>query len=345
MNHSLTTLSRRVLPYIGGLVLIIILVRQIDPADVWGLIRDAEPGWLLIGCGWYLLTNLLRAFRFGVLLRFQNQQRSLSILPEMFALSFLNNVLPSRTGELSFPYFMQRRHQIAVGESATALILARFFDYLAVMSLFVVFAVFELGNLGNMTGHVVGVVILLAALSVGLLLLAPWLSTALLQAVRWGLRLGGAGSSNWGKTLLQIAADIVEALATLRSFRIYARVYGWSIVIWLCTFAWFDAFLQAIGFAVDYTLVIVGATFASLAKALPFITVGGFGAHEAGWTLGFRLTGMNSSAAIISGFAVNILTLAMSVVFGGLALILIGKKRRPPLDYQKGANLGETSGR
>ena len=57
-----------------------------------------------------------------------------------------------------------------------------------------------------------------------------------------------------------------------------------------------------------------------LAKAIPFITVGGFGAHEAGWAVGFTLTGMARETAIASGFAVNILTLLASVIFGGAAL-------------------------
>ena len=96
----------------------------------------------------------------------------------------------------------------------------------------------------------------------------------------------------------------------------------------MATFAWFGALLSAIGLPQRYPLVVVGSTFASLAKALPFITIGGFGAHEAGWTIGFTLTGMETATAISSGFAVNILTLLMSVLFGGVTLLFIGGSSR-----------------
>jgi uncharacterized membrane protein YbhN (UPF0104 family) len=101
----------------------------------------------------------------------------------------------------------------------------------------------------------------------------------------------------------------------------YGQVFFWSILGWLTTFAWFAAFLQAIHVPVRYPLVIVGATLATLSKAIPLVTVGGLGAHEAGWALGFRLVGMPLGMAIASGFAVNVLTLFASLVFASSALV------------------------
>ena len=93
------------------------------------------------------------------------------------------------------------------------------------------------------------------------------------------------------------------------------------------TFAWFGAFLRAIGLRLSYSLTVVGATFGTLAKAIPFLTVGGFGAHEAGWTLGFSLLGMETQPAIASGFSVNILTLCVSIVLGGSAFLFLTLSR------------------
>ena len=120
-------LLKRLLPYVGGACLLLLLLRQIDPQDVIAALTGAELSWLLFGGVFYLLTNLLRAWRFGVLLRMSGLIPPLRLLPEMFALSFLNNVLPSRTGELSFPYFLHRRHGVPIGESATTLLIARIF--------------------------------------------------------------------------------------------------------------------------------------------------------------------------------------------------------------------------
>lgn len=324
---------RHLSPYIGGLIIAALLVWFIDWRDVLQLLARLEPKWFLIGCAWYILTNLLRAFRFGVLLNNEktgNQKTSnqkaiwaVQILPEMFVLSLLNNLLPSRTGELSFPYYMQRRHNVSFGEGATALAIARIFDLLSVITLYLLFAPFELRNLSEIASPVLGAVGLFGIFILVLLLAAPWIAhrgVRLLKTVLTWLRLGNASAS---KLLLNISTDVADSLNRMRSVTIYARTYAWSLGIWLATFAWFDAFLRAIEVPVRYTLVVIGATFASVAKALPFISIGGFGAHEAGWTVGFVLVGMERSQALSTGFAVNLLTVAVSLVCGGLCLILI----------------------
>ncbi|MFQ5577338.1 MAG: hypothetical protein ACE5G8_10175, partial [Anaerolineae bacterium] len=76
-----------------------------------------------------------------------------------------------------------------------------------------------------------------------------------------------------------------------------------------------------------------GATFAVLSKAIPFISIGGLGAHEAGWTVGFSLIGFNRATAILSGFAVNILTILSSVLLGAAATLLLRTNR--PLNGEK----------
>jgi uncharacterized membrane protein YbhN (UPF0104 family) len=77
------------------------------------------------------------------------------------------------------------------------------------------------------------------------------------------------------------------------------------------------------GIAIPFLNTVVGSTFAVLSKAIPFISVGGLGAHEAGWTAGFMLVGLHKTLAISSGFAVNILTLCVSVGLGAVSLGLL----------------------
>lgn len=326
-NRMLGRLSKRLLPYLGGLVLLGLLLRQIHPQDVLGLLWRADPWWLLVGCGWYSLTNVLRAYRFGTLLRMPGFAPPLRMVPEMFTLSFLNNVLPARAGELSFPYFMYQRQGVPVAESATALVMSRLFDFMAVACLYLLFALLELENLPGNSARVVGIVgVVLTVLMLGLAL-APWLGDAMLHLLRWLLARSLVRRVLPERTqapILRTGGQAVETLARLRSPAAYAWTCAWSLAIWLTTFAWFGSFLRAVGLPQRYPHVVVGATFASLAKAIPFITVGGFGAHEAGWTVGFSLTGMARADAIASGFAINILTLLISVLFGGVALLLIG---------------------
>jgi uncharacterized protein (TIRG00374 family) len=280
-------------------------------------------GWLLVACGWYAFTNILRAYRFGVMLELEGRLAPLAILPEMFALSFLNNVLPGRTGELSFPYFMYKRHGMAVGESASSLVAARIFDYVAVAILYVAFTLLELDNLNPNAARVVSAVGILLGISILFLAGAPWFTSV---AVGLADRFFGAihqEESRIARMVEQVGEQAAITFRRMRNVRTYSLTFAWSIAIWLATFAWFASLMQAIGVGRRYPLVVVGSTFASLAKAIPFVTIGGFGAHEAGWTVGYSLTGMDTATAIASGFAVNILTLLMSVAFGALALIYL----------------------
>ncbi len=321
---------KRLLPLVGGLALITVLLWQVHPREVWRLLSQADPRWLLVGCGWYVLTNVLRACRFGVLLSLPGRGGPLRILPEMFALSLLNNVLPGRAGELSFPYFLYRRHNVGVGDSATALVVARLFDYLAVALLFVGFTLLEIQELDVAAARILEGVGFVLLLSVGLLAAAPWVAEIVFRFALWAIgrtRFAGGRAEHLAAGLRQ---QVSAAFARIRSPRTYGLTLLWSLPIWLCTFAWFSSFLSAFGLPMPYPLVVVGATFASLAKAIPFITIGGFGAHEAGWTLGFTLVGMERTAAIASGFAVNILTLLTSALFGGAALLWMNGLSRLP---------------
>lgn len=312
---------RPLLPYIGSLFIILFLLWLIDWQDIVNLLVRTDPKWLLIGCGWYILTNILRACRFSILFDKDKINQPIQILPEMFALSFLNNVLPSRTGELSLPYFMQKRHNISIGEGTTALVIVRIFDLLAVFILYIIFSLFELQNLPSSAASIIGTIALAGfVIAVGLMV-APWLADFGIKILKATLNRLRLREQKFTRLLLSVGTDVASALGKMRSVAIYAQTFAWSIAIWITTFAWFDAFLRAMDVPVRYTLVVIGATFASIAKALPLISIGGFGAHEAGWTLGFSLVGMEQSLAISTGFAINLLTLAVSIIFGGVCSV------------------------
>jgi glycosyltransferase 2 family protein len=365
---------KRLVPYIVAAAIIAILLSQIHPIAVVHLLIGIDWRWLLVAAGAYAFTNLMRAFRFNALLELRAARPSshllgpvssqhkdapgvaakaggllaaVQLLPEMFALSFLNNTLPSRSGEVSFPYFMWRRHKVGVGESSAALIVVRIFDYMAMALLYVICASANMHRLTSNATSAVWAVGLLLVVSLLLLLTAPWLGQQVLDGIWWLMRRLGLEQRRAVRVVMRVGQQAVDHFRKIRSIRAYAVTLGWSLLTWIGTFAWFAASMQGIGVGLPYGLVVVGATFASLAKAVPFITVGGFGAHEAGWTVGFSLVGMPVSIAIASGFAVNILTLLMSVVFGGAALILmvvqekrIGRTAEDGQDVQAPATIG-----
>lgn len=312
---------KHLLPYAITGTIIWLLLRQIRLTVIWQLLVGVDVKWLLAGFGWYLLTNVLRSYRFGTLMGITGVRQPLRLLPEMIALSFLNNVLPARSGELSFPYLMQRRHGTSIGDSLTYLLIVRIFDLVAVSTLFVVFTWLEKSQLTQAAGQAVTGVMLLLLPVLLVLACLPWLGERGIRVTEWVLGRLNLVERKGGQWTLGIGRRAVNAMMLVHHVGTYGRVFFWSILGWLTTFAWFAAFLQAVHVPVRYPLVVVGATLATLSKAIPLVTVGGLGAHEAGWALGFRLVGMPLTTAIASGFAVNILTLLSSLVFASSALL------------------------
>ncbi len=327
------------LTYAAALLIIVLLLSKANPLLIWQLIKQAAPRWLLVGIGYYLLTNVLRAYRMAELLQRPGLLSPLRFLPEMFALSVLNNALPARSGELSLPYFLHQRHRVSVGTGATALLMARVFDFMAVALLYVIFAFLELDNLLPGTRSSVLIVAVLLALVLLPLLAAPWVGKTMLYAGERLLVKVHWDESAKAKKMLQVGEDAVVALADMKTLRTYTLTFLWTLLAWMGTFAWFAAFMRALGYNFCYPLMVVGSTFAILAKAIPFVTVGGFGAYEAGWALGFHAAGLNGSQAIATGFAVNIFTLAISLLCGGAALlymsIVIGRDKLPAPPTEK----------
>lgn len=319
---------RRLLPYFVSTVVIYLLLRQIEIQSIWDLFIQVNKAWVLIGFGWYFLTNICRSYRFGTLLFLPGPFKSLRLIPDMIILSFLNNVLPARAGELLFPVLMRQRHKVPVGQSLALLIVVRIFDFLAVSVLFLVFICLTIKQLTIISQQIVlGVV---AVLLPSLLLLAsfPWLGERGMTLFCWFLRYFGLAEHRVSQWLIQVGGNVVTAVAQVHSIKTYAKAFFWSLLGWLGTFAWFAAFLQALNLSTAYPFVVVGSTFATISKAIPLVTVGGFGAHEAGWGLGFRLVGMPLETAIASGFAVNMLTLVASITLTGFTSIWLAKKGR-----------------
>jgi len=318
----MTTFIKKAIPPAIALLLIILLLRQISVQALLDLFNNLSYKWLLVGMGFYTLTNVCRAVRLHVLLPNRTTQVGYLTLISI-AQSMFNNILPARTGELSLVYLLYRYQFVPVEEGTLALVIARIFDYFAVAILFVVAALFSLNQLPLRVGYFIVIVMIAMLISIaGVLVLAAlrWRSLAFIQTIL--KRLPGV-KDQWIDWFSKKVTQVIQAFEAIHSIRQHGYVFLWSLITWLSTFLWFNAFLFSVGIETTFMLMIVGATFAVLSKAIPFISIGGLGAHEAGWTVGFMLIGFETALAISSGFVVNILTLISSVILGLPGLLLL----------------------
>jgi len=319
--YQLKRLVQRFLPYLVALVVISFLFQRIHPETFWQLIKQADSKWLLAGFSFYCLTNVLRACRLGVLVPGNKRWQALHFLPEITLLSFLNNVLPARGGEFSFPYFMARRHGLPASDGLTYLLITRIFDFVAVIILFLAFLLIQRNSLPPTAQPLIGVIASFFLLCLLFLATLPWLGQLGLRIIMRLLGYLNLSEGKPGQTVNRLGQKVVQAMAQTHDVSTSLRLLFWSLFVWFSTFAFFAAFMHAVGLPIAYASVIVGSTFATFAKAVPFITVSGVGPHEAGWTIGFRLVGMALEDALASGLAVNMLTLTASSIAGSVMAI------------------------
>jgi len=325
---------------IGTLVVLVYILRtKLSSEDIAQILTHAAPQWLLTGLGFYALANVLRAGRSACLLRWPRGHIP-ALVPAMFTVSMLNNVLPMRTGELSFPYLL---HELGAEWSSglAVLVIARLFDLLAVCLLFMVAA---MGRLSALSGSVRIVFAAAAAISLGLgvvLAALPVLGQRILDFLSARLHTHTRLADIWRMRVRPPAQKAIHALDTMRAGQVYWATLLYSVLIWLATYAWFTAFLSGIGAPAAFGDVALGASLAVIAKSLPFSAVGGFGAHEAGWALGFVLLGQPVEMAIVSGLAVNMLTLVASLLCGIASLgWLAARSGKSLLSYRPWAKAG-----
>ncbi len=283
-------------------------------AELVRILQRAKPGWLLIGLLFYLLTNVLRAARMVELLTWPYSQ-TMRLLPIMFSVSLFNNLLPMRAGELSFPYLMQK-DGMEYGRGLLTLLVARLLDLLAVCSLFVLAAVGQYALLSESFVQLVSIATGAVFLLLVSLALLPTLGARALRFLHARLAGESVSADVWRAVVSHQADKAAEAFDAMRSRRTYWLAVVYSLLIWLCTYAWFASYLHGIGLPTSFGRTVLGASFAAVSKSLPIGSIGGFGTHEAGWALGFTLLGQETGEAILGGFAVNLLTLLASGLCG-----------------------------
>ena len=93
---------------------------------------------LLIGFGCYCLLVLAKALRFRALLNLNSGVHQ--VFPILAMHTFWGNILPMRTGDVSYVYLMQRRQKVDATQGVASLLVASLIDLVLLMGLVVAMA-------------------------------------------------------------------------------------------------------------------------------------------------------------------------------------------------------------
>ena len=255
-----------------------------------------------------IFSYLLRAIRLYDYFRADMAQ------PGAFAMAFklmlqhnlLNNLLPMRSGEISFPVLMARYFSVPVSRSVPALLWFRILDLHALGLI----ALFAIGSVW------LGAVPLVLTVAVWLTL--PWWLFVFHTRLADRLQHRSSGRAS---------ALTVKALNALPQTRqAFFRSYGWTVANWLIKLA---AFAGVLTMFIDTDIKLVaalpGVIGGELTSVLPIHGVAGAGTYEAGVMAGLTPAGTPPATALAAAVNLHLFLLGVCVI-GGVLSLLLGRR-------------------
>lgn len=321
-------MKRIILSILITAVIICTLLSQISLKDLYILLKTIDPLWAALGSIAFFLAILFRALRFKWLIYSKDIPLSdLFKITVFYHLSLM--VLPSKLGEFSYPYFLNKISGMTVTEGLASLIASRVYDFFIILMILLFISI---GFQGLFKINPFLVILLIASL-IGLIVLAffymssflGWLSNVLGRISQW------TGSKNLRFVLWiqRKMSEVAEDFYAIKARRTHFPVTLTSVASWVMIFWTFYAYMKGFGIEVPFTKMILGSTVAVIANALPISGIGNWGTLEAGWAVGFLMGGLSKEKAIATGFGVHILIFIVCAVISFFCWVTSKKTKNP----------------
>ncbi len=321
----LNRLKRYVIPVLVTIGIIFLLFTQISLGDLYRLLKKIDLRWTLMGGLGYLLAILCRAFRYKWLIHSRDVPVSdLFRISVFYHLSLM--VLPSKLGELTYPYLLNKLSGMTMTEGLASLIASRIYD------VFTILIIFFIAFIGFQNAFHVNplLTILLILFLIGVTFLAFFYMSDLLKLFSrvFGSVLEKTGLSRrksfqWTLGRIHAMADDFDAIQARRT---YLSVTLASLSSWVFSYWMFFAFLKGFGISTPVMKMVFASTIAIIANVLPISGLGNWGVLEAGWAAGFMLVGLSKVEAIATGFGVHILLFMTGALMSFFCWVTLKKK-------------------
>lgn len=307
-------------------VLIALLLSQVTPDEVLQTILSLDPFYLAIGFIFYIGSYFFRSLRFHLLL---NKTVSLKDLFMIVCLhSMMNNLLPARTGEVSYIYLLKKTQGRSTGEGVATLMAARISDLITISLIFL--AAFLVSRF---YGDTISSIAIVAFVVIALCLLALfWVMKCDKKRIQaWVhsffvfIRYEKTPLADYILRKTEETVDCFDALGS-QGVNFHLRIFVVSCVIWIGLYTFCYCMTLAMQINLGYMPVVFASSFVIFTTVLPIQGIGGFGTVEGGWVIGFMLVGLNEATAISSAFGFHICMLAYTL-FLGLSGFLFLRRR------------------
>ncbi len=320
--------KRLILSILITVGIIFVLLLQISLKDLYILLRTINPLWAALGSIAFFLATLFRTLRFKWLI--YSKAISFSDLFRITAYYHLSlMVLPSKLGELSFPYLLNKNSGTSVTEGLASLIVSRVYDFVIILMI-LLFVSLGFQGFFNLNPSLV---ISLVTLLIGFMVFGLFYMSTCLRGLSKVLgRLSNWTGSRNARFVLWIQrkiSDMAEDFYAIKSRNTHFHVSLTSLASWVMIFCTFYAYMKGFGVDISFTKMVLGSTVGVIANALPISGIGNWGTLEAGWAAGFLMVGLSKEKAIATGFGVHIIIFVVCALISFFCWGTYQKQKNP----------------
>lgn len=298
-------------------VLVLFLLTHVSLEDFISTLANIKPLYIFAGFAVYSCTCFLRALRFHILLN--KEIGVFSLFKIVCVHNMVNNILPARTGELSYIYLLQKHHGKNTGEGIATLVVARASDYIAISLLFMIscISIRELPpTIQNIIWLIALVLVSLSIIFIGIIYSSSYFEHILNKTFSRINFKTDIKTDKIERYLLKKTSEVVESFEKIKSNKVLVEVFALSLLIWLSSYLIASILLAGMNVYLPFSKVALGISLICLTLVLPIQSVGGFGTTEGFWTAAFVMLGVSLNSAIISGFSYHIILFVYFMVLG-----------------------------
>ena len=304
------------LPTLLAVIITYFLLKEIDIQQIPQTLSRLSIKALFIGFTCYCLLVLAKASRFRALLNLDSRLHQ--IFPILALHAFWGNILPMRTGDVSYVYLMQRRQKVDATQGVASLLVASLIDLILFIGLVIATGWLLRAELQDTFS---GTVLYLMPLLIGSGLIAVVVFVSVAPNVCIKL------ADRCAKPLLRLekrpvswiinkGLQVLHELTAFRSNRRFLEVWVYSLICLVIRFGFQCYLVVEMGVDVPITQVLFALAFTNVFNLLPVQTIGNFGTTEFPFVWLLKHFGTSVEVATVTGFSLHILILLYCLPLG-----------------------------
>ena len=312
------------LPTVLAVTIAYFLLKEIDLQEIPKTLSQLSIEALFIGFACYCLLVIAKALRFRALLGLAVNVYQL--FPILALHTFWGNILPMRTGDVSYVYLMQRRQKVEATQGIASLLVASLIDLILLIVLVITTAWLLRTELRD-TFSGTFLYLMPILIGSGLISAVIFVSVAPNVCMKLADRCVSPLLRFENRTISWVVnkgLQVLQELTAFRSNQRFLEVWAYSVMCLVIRFGFQCYLVVEMGVDVPITQVLFALAFTNVFNLLPIQTVGNFGTTEFPFVWLLKHFGTSTDVATVTGFSLHILILLYCLPLG-----LYGYFRKP----------------